>query len=79
MQALIDLGVVDVESPSIEGEDQTFDQLITRVQTSLDILESATQESFLGKESMTVNVHLGTFSLDRDALRYLHEISLPSL
>lgn len=49
------------------------------MQTALDILESITPELFDGKEGSKVDVFLGSFTVSRDAMQYVHEISLPSL
>lgn len=79
MQLLIDLKVVDQESLSIEGEQTTFNQLIDRVMSTLKVLETVTPDSFAERHTAVVDVFLGSFSLKRDALRYVHEIALPSL
>ena len=79
MQVLIDLGVANTESLPIGNREATLKELIARLEQTIDILNQALPESFEGKENMTVDVHLGTFSIDCDAMRYVHEISVPSL
>lgn len=79
MQLLIDLKIVKRESLPIEGEQKNFSQLIDRVQSTLEVLEKVTPDSFAEKDAAVVDVFLGTFSLKRDALQYVHEIALPSL
>ncbi len=78
-QLLIDLGIVQAESLDIDDEEHTLDELIARVEQTLKLLEQATAEKFAGKEEVEVDVFLGNFSVKRDALTYVHEISLPSL
>ena len=79
MQLLIDLKIVDQESLPIEGEQKTFSELIDRVSSTLKVLERVTPDSFAEKDAVEVDVFLGSFSLKRDALQYVHEIALPSL
>lgn len=79
VQLVIDLGIVHTDSLDIDNKECSLDDLVARVDQALKLLEQATAEKFAGKEEMEVDVFLGNFSVKRDALTYVHEISLPSL
>lgn len=79
VQLIVDLGIVQTESLDIDDKEYSLDELTARVEQTLKLLEQATPEKFAGKEEVEVDVFLGSFSVKRDALTYVHEISLPSL
>lgn len=79
VQLLIDLGVVETESLPIENEEQTLDELIARLEQTLNLLDLVSPNGFAGKESNMIDVSLGPFSVNREAMKYVHEISVPSL
>lgn len=79
MQLLVDLGVVETESLPIDDKEQTLDELIARLEQTLKLLGQASPGLFAGKESNTIVVRLGPFSITPDAMKYVHEISVPSL
>lgn len=80
VQLLIDLGIVKKEEGlDIDEEEHSLEDLLARVEQTLKLLEEATPDKFAGKDEVEVDVFLGRFSVKRDALTYVHEISLPSL
>ncbi|KAG8413822.1 hypothetical protein J3458_012313 [Metarhizium acridum] len=79
VQLLIDLGVVETESLPIENEEQTLDELVARLEKTLKLLHQVLPEDFTGKERHMIGVNLGPFSVTREAMKYVHEISVPSL
>ena len=78
VQLLIDLGATETESPDIDDKERTLDELITRLEQTLKILRLALPEDFTGKETTSIEVDLGAFSVTRDAMKYILEISVPS-
>ncbi|KXL45769.1 MAG: hypothetical protein FE78DRAFT_385758 [Acidomyces sp. 'richmondensis'] len=54
--------------------------MVARCKKALRLIEEAANEpgKFEGKENNEIEVFLGSFSLKRSALDYVHQLSLPS-
>jgi hypothetical protein len=59
----------------------SMEQMVERLEMTLQVMDEAeeAQDKFAGKEGDEIDAFLGSFSVKRSALQYLHEISLPSL
>lgn len=79
MQFLLDIGAVQSEEFPIDDDAKTVDQLVGRIEDTIKLIEEAQPEAFAAKEEQNINVFLGSFSIDRRAIDYVHDISLPSL
>ncbi|KAJ3498180.1 hypothetical protein NLG97_g1326 [Lecanicillium saksenae] len=78
VQFLVDLGATDATPEDIVGEGLSLDDLIARVERTLKVLEAVDTTKLTAKEQDVINIHLGNFSIERPALKYAHEIAVPS-
>ncbi|KAJ6784596.1 hypothetical protein PWT90_05520 [Aphanocladium album] len=79
VQFLVDLGATDARPEEIGGEGLSLDELIARVERTLKVLDDVDTTKLVAKEQEIINIKLGKFSIERSALKYAHEIAVPSL
>ncbi len=75
-RVLCQLGGQDV--PSVEDSEETFAELQTRVQATLDFIAAFDKSSLAGSEDRTITLPIGDAGLDLDGTTFLMSFGIPN-
>lgn len=68
-----------VDIPKYEDDEKTYDDLYTRLNKTIDYLNTLSPEQFSGSEDRIITIKLPKITLEMTGVQFLNQFSLPNL